>query len=187
MEKVNKPIYKKWWFWVIVVLFLGMIGNIIDPSEEEQPVVKEEPQKQKDVAPVTKQEEPKKQEDIVSLTEKVAKKQLKELEYVKFNEDNGYLLIRGEGKENLTSNMTVNGLYLSIFTILKEIHGDEKIKTAAFNLTLPLVDQYGNSSSEVVLKLELKRETLDKINYEKFNYENLESIADYFWSHPAIK
>lgn len=27
MEKANKPIYKKWWFWVIVILVIGIIAN----------------------------------------------------------------------------------------------------------------------------------------------------------------
>lgn len=30
VPKVKKPLYKKWWFWVIAVLVLGGIGNAID-------------------------------------------------------------------------------------------------------------------------------------------------------------
>lgn len=39
-ENVKKPLYKKWWFWVIVVLVLGAIGaGLSDDEPSEQPSI----------------------------------------------------------------------------------------------------------------------------------------------------
>lgn len=35
MEKQKKPIYKNWWFWVLIVIVVGIIGSTL--SEEEAP------------------------------------------------------------------------------------------------------------------------------------------------------
>ena len=35
-QKAKKPIYKKWWFWVLLILVIGMIGNIVDPKKPEE-------------------------------------------------------------------------------------------------------------------------------------------------------
>lgn len=37
-KKESKPLFKKWWFWLIVVFVIGGIGNIIDPSSNEETV-----------------------------------------------------------------------------------------------------------------------------------------------------
>lgn len=58
--KEKKPIYKRWWFILIVVLFaLGTIGNIIDGGKTEN-----KPTTQK----VVKKKEKKKESNIVEIT-----------------------------------------------------------------------------------------------------------------------
>lgn len=50
---MNKPIYKKWWFWLIIVLVLGAIGNMGDNKKEANPAANsptESVVKQEDVA-----------------------------------------------------------------------------------------------------------------------------------------
>ena len=31
----NKPVYKKWWFWVLLIIGLGIIGSIEEELEKE--------------------------------------------------------------------------------------------------------------------------------------------------------
>lgn len=46
MEKVKKPIYKKWWFWAIIAFFvIGIIGNM---GEDEEEVAAEPDQEEAD-------------------------------------------------------------------------------------------------------------------------------------------
>lgn len=34
MDKKKKPIYKKWWFWVIIIFVMGVIGNAMSEEDE---------------------------------------------------------------------------------------------------------------------------------------------------------
>lgn len=53
MKKTGVPIYKKWWFYLIVTLLIvGIIGNIIEPEEEAA----KEPEKA--IESTTKKEHP---------------------------------------------------------------------------------------------------------------------------------
>lgn len=65
-EKAKKPFYKKWWFWVLIVIALGALGNLIDSepvennvSQPEQSVV-ETVSEEKVVEPVQDKTEEKK-------------------------------------------------------------------------------------------------------------------------------
>lgn len=49
-----------------------------------------------------------------------------------------------------------------------------------------LVDTYGSESQEQVVKITLSKATLDKINFDNFVYNDLPSIADSYWEHPAM-
>lgn len=186
---MNKPLYKKWWFWVVLILIIGAIGNMIDPVEEKEtsPVVTNEQKPKEEPVKDTIVKEEKKEEDLKTIAEGLTKKYLEDVELVKFNEDNGFLLIKGKGKENISNDYTVKGFKMSIFNIMNKIHEQKDIKTLAFNITYPLVDKYGNSSEQIVLKVEFSRSTLDKINYDNFDFNNIEDIADSYWEHQAIK
>lgn len=41
-QKAQKPIYKKWWFWVLVFLFLLVMGNMNTTIKTEMPAQKTE-------------------------------------------------------------------------------------------------------------------------------------------------
>lgn len=45
MEKTKKPVYKKWWFWLIVILIIGSVGNSMDKGEAPTDVKTEETSK----------------------------------------------------------------------------------------------------------------------------------------------
>lgn len=191
---MKKPVYKKWWFWVVIILVIGGIGNMIDPVEKKEDVPVAAPEVKPKEEP--KKDEPKKEnpdkevkqdKSVKEIAESTAGKQFEKIELINFNEDNGFLLIRAEGKESLTTSFTVKGFKLAIIDTLKDIRNEKEIKTAAFNITYPLVDKYGNSTNQNVLKVEFSRDTIDKINYDNFNIDNMESVADSYWEHQAIK
>ncbi len=50
-----------------------------------------------------------------------------------------------------------------------------------------MIDTYGNKTKDVVMKITLDRETLDKINYDNLPRENLPIIAKQYWMHPGFK
>lgn len=50
----------------------------------------------------------------------------------------------------------------------------------------PLIDAYGNTAEEHVMRISLDRPTLAKINFDGINPDNLPIIADQYWQHPAL-
>lgn len=50
-----------------------------------------------------------------------------------------------------------------------------------------LIDDYGNTKDWNVLKILLKKETLDKINFKNFDHRKFEKIADSYYAHSSIK
>jgi len=53
-------------------------------------------------------------------------------------------------------------------------------------VTGPLTDAYGNTSEADIIRLRITRPTLEKINFDNFDIDNLPVIADYYWQHPAL-
>lgn len=132
---------------------------------------------------------------VVNETEKNKETELKEkiekvvgsdkLETFNYVPANNFSLIKFKGSENLSNKMTVKGMYLDIFKILKEIQSiiDTDVD---FNVTYPLQDKYGNSSDSIVIKATFKNDTIKKINFENALFENTPSLADEWWNHNAL-
>jgi hypothetical protein len=53
-------------------------------------------------------------------------------------------------------------------------------------VTGPLTDAYGNTSEEPAITVHLKATTLERINFDGFDIDNLPMIADHYWQHPAL-
>lgn len=107
------------------------------------------------------------------------------LETFNYVPENKFCLIKFSGSENLTSKLTVKGMYMDMFNILKAIQAD--IDTDVdFNIVYPLVDKYGNSSDEIVIKASFLNETIKKINFENALFENIPAMADEWWNHNAV-
>jgi hypothetical protein len=78
-EKQKKPFYKRWWFWVIIVVFaIGVFGSTGDKDDSSNDIV-EGPIEQTDAAVINEvgkqEEEPTKEEELV---QELADKDVKE-------------------------------------------------------------------------------------------------------------
>ncbi|MBR3796028.1 MAG: hypothetical protein IKK34_08390 [Clostridia bacterium] len=49
------------------------------------------------------------------------------------------------------------------------------------------IDTYGNATTEKAIALRIYKETLEKINWDRFNYKDLDAISYSYWCHPALK
>ncbi|MFC3212715.1 hypothetical protein [Planomicrobium okeanokoites] len=93
-------------------------------------------------------------------------------------------------KENLSSNMTVEGMKDDIKNALYTLkESGYTFDSISINVDYPLTDQYGNSENETVIKATYAGETLDKLGDDKhaLKNDNLATIADEWWEHDAIK
>ena len=104
---------------------------------------------------------------------------------VGYNADRFAIVLNADN--NLTTNLTRTSMLMDASEILEELQGYDDIHgdvTLAF--MLDLVDQYGNTEAGRVMNIRLTQATLDKINFENFNYDNYSNIADAYFEHQAI-
>ncbi|MEK4167317.1 hypothetical protein [Anoxybacillus sp. FSL W8-0104] len=176
---------------------------VAQPKEEKEDVKKEEPKKEE----VKKEEsvkkaEPKKQEKTIDevvkeiIYDKVGKKSNmgeKRIIELQVNDNLGtpdktdkIIIAKLYANENLTTNMTRDGILMDSKDLFQEMFKHKEISEAVLMWNLTLVDQYGNESVDTVLKVGLDRATADKINWKNFYYKNFENIAPQYFVHPAL-
>jgi len=116
------------------------------------------------------------------------KEVVREEDLITFNyvPSNNFALIKFRGSEGFSKKLTVKGMWLDISEILERVPDDIDVNID-FNVVYPMVDKYGNTSEDIVIKATFKADTIKAINFENFNYENIPEIADEWWSHNALK
>lgn len=186
---MKKPFYKKWWFWGIIIFFiLGITGTHDKKEEAKKNAAKE-------VVAENKQEV-KKEDLLEDKVKKAVNKKLgeKNVESVNVsdkpdttNPNEKIVLITAGENSSVTINLTKIGMWKNTIDILKELKSEKNISEITFNYKFPMIDTYGNKSKEIVMKITLDRETLDKINYDNLPRENLPIIAKKYWMHPGFK
>jgi len=90
------------------------------------------------------------------------------------------------GKDNLTSNMVRKGMLMQAADILEALQSRDDIGRVTLFWSLPLVDAYGNTFTDTVMKATFYKETIDKINFSNFDYNNIPVICDDFYQHAAL-
>lgn len=173
-DLVKKPIYKKWWFWVIIIMFLvkglGSMGSTEKTSDVEVEKVE------------TKEELSSEEVMKKAIKEVIGEENFQEFNYVP---ENNFSLIKFRGADNLSDKMTVKGMYLDMFNILKKLQPNIDTNID-FNVVYPLVDKYGNSEDEIVIKATFTEETIKKINFDNALFDDIPDMADEWWNSPAV-
>lgn len=104
-----------------------------------------------------------------------------------FTGTTGVVRITINADENFTSNMTKEGMWLDDISIFKEIPKlNSKITTIGVSSYFPMSDIYGRVKDEEVMYVELSKETWNKVNWDNFLGDNLKTVADSYYEHPAL-
>lgn len=98
----------------------------------------------------------------------------------------GVVQVSIAGKDNLSSSLIRGGMLLQGYDILKALQGRDDLSEIVMRWTFPLLDAYGNSFEDVVMKIDITRATLEKINFDNFAFENLPGVADEYYQHAAL-
>lgn len=175
---------------ILFVILGGLIGACFGGEDEKDKEAK------KEEVPVTT--EPKDKEEEVkeqSLAEKTeiaivdaikAKTNMKEKRIVSIEGDANLLKVTMNADESLSTKSTKESMWIDTADALEAVHSIEEIKQIAIIWKFPMVDTYGNTESLEVMRIFVNRETLDKINYENFNYQKVPDIAFNYYMHPAF-
>lgn len=100
--------------------------------------------------------------------------------------DGSFVDIYLSGKDNLTPNMVRKGMLLQAADILESLQSRDDIGRVTLFWSFPLVDAYGNTSTETVMKATFYKDTISKINFDNFDYNNIPVICDDFYQHAAL-
>lgn len=90
--------------------------------------------------------------------------------------------------DNLTENFIRGGIRRDIVDVLKAAR-DSGYEFSEIHIdgSFPLVDKFGATTEETVVRVQYARATVDRINWSGFLPENVYDIADSCWLHPAIR
>ena len=169
---MKKPFYKTWWFIVIVVCVLA--SSIISFVDDKTGQADESTVEGKVTNFINKEfgkETNSKKERIVSV---------------------GYVDGTFEVLLNVDDNLSVNLMKTNMLSyatdIFEEVQKHEDIDTdVKVAFMAEVSDGYGNVKDTKILSIKLSQKTLDKIDFENFLYPNLETVADVYNEHTALK
>ena len=90
--------------------------------------------------------------------------------------------------DNLTEKLLKGGAKRDVADILKAVSESnvEHNSVRAYG-TFSMRDQFGNVTEEIVIKVVYTKETIEKINWERFLFSDVYDIADGANIHPAFE
>ncbi|WP_144513911.1 hypothetical protein [Bacillus sp. FJAT-22090] len=195
-DNTKHHFYQRWWFLVIIlILGIGIVENIIKQVEKL-----ETDRMEVTYSPFYKKLE--KEE----LMEKMAQKNktpeviaaeliMKNFGVTNLEKEKAVLSSRFESgvveaialEENIKSTSSAKQFFLSrTVEFMKAMKSHKEVSQATLIIQAPLSDRYGHVENGDVMIAFMSRETLDKINFKNFHAENLSSVADSYWEHPAL-
>lgn len=95
-----------------------------------------------------------------------------------FDEDEKVLKATVKGKDGWSEKSIGLGFYEDSTAVYRELAKDDRIEEAWLTITFPMQDTYGNTEEEEVMVTYMSRETMDKINWDNFDYRMLLDVAD---------
>ncbi|MFJ7662945.1 hypothetical protein ACIQXW_11130 [Lysinibacillus sp. NPDC097162] len=85
------------------------------------------------------------------------------------------------------SSGSYSSLESDIVDVLESIKDIENLNTITISAQAMFVDKYGNTFTDNGLTINIDKSEIDKINFEKFNYDQLKLIVNSYSLHPAYK
>ncbi|WP_243855034.1 hypothetical protein, partial [Halalkalibacterium halodurans] len=169
-----------------------------DEEPEKEEPEKEEPEKEEkeEQEKKEKKEESRSPEEIIEnvITDTLKEKTNYDAERIAeisvINTDEGdFLQLTLNGNDNLTAGFIKTGIYRDTLDLLKEFDQLDSVdvNNVMFSWQVPLVDAYGNEDLGEVMRINLSGETLSKINFDNFNYDNFPIVSDEYWEHPVFE
>lgn len=191
-QKVKKPFWKKWWFWVIIgLLVIAMVGGGNGNDEE----VADEPEETVEVVEPEQDESLEEEESltpesfVISIIGEETNHSEEELKnpIIDVGINGEAFNIKLIGNDNFSTSY-IKGMMLIRASEIYEQAFDlfPEINLTYIEWQFPLVDTYGNVNLSPVMKIDMTRETEDKINWDNFLTDNLPTVADSYWQHPAL-
>lgn len=187
-----KPWYKRWTAWALIVIVVGILGNLLPDASEDEAQESAKPAAETAKESETKAEEPE--------VEPVQAEPKKETLADAVNEYLGDRRIHGQ---------SVKDGYYTIETDFGDFIGPEFCEEESIDLAQLIsehpdyaatgakgvkvvyisgvTDTYGNSADETVMYIEYSNETIARINFDTFDTKNVMAVADDYFRMASFK
>ena len=146
------------------------------PEQEEE--VEEEPQEE----PAEEVPEETTEDRVESYAKEVFGDDLTDFEYQ--SDSNHYNITTKTA--GISKKIDKNSANVNTTEFLEKIDGED-FDTIYIEYQADFVDDYGESSKGRAIVYHISKETVEKINFDNFVFDNLPKVADNYWEHPALR
>lgn len=192
VKKANKPFYKKWWVWLIAIIIIGAVfGEESKDVESNVDEISKELESSSEVIAESSSEIVEESSEVTEVEYSTKFEQYAneifgdDLRSYNYSEGEGKVLIKTFVPGNLTEKMMKRAFYMRVVDYAENIK-DEDFVDFYIDGEASMTDQYGNTEDSKVLTIGMNKTTVEKINFDSFNVDNLENIADAVFVHPAF-
>jgi len=98
----------------------------------------------------------------------------------------GYTMLKIRAQDNLTANMIQRSMWIDAGDIFEALKDAKYDGTAAIMFMFEMTTQYGETKDAKVMSIELSPETLNKIDFDKFDVGNFPDVSDNYFQHPSF-
>ncbi|BBI33526.1 hypothetical protein [Cohnella abietis] len=169
---------KKWSIFISLVLLIIIGGSIYKYSQFEKS--KKSNSEIESSAESSMKNENIKKSSPAEYTKIVVEKNFGSVQSVLFDRESGKLYIDAIESGVMTNSDIKKEILMDITNTLKEIKDIPAIETVHFNVKINTEDKFGNTDDSNAVIALISKETLKKINWDNFKFENLPDIADAF-------
>lgn len=197
-QKIKKPLWKRWWFWVLIIALIGFANSKNDNSKNSKVTSTNNSSSQNksstneiDAFDFSNVEVTK--DNVLKALNKIGNNNVK-LESVELTEKDGqyiidvFLYIDTAWDENHLVSIFSNNAVL----IYEKLFTNQKVNKVWVWASTKMIDSKGNESKENIINCGLTRNNASDINWSNFksmvqaDYNNLFNIADSKFIHPGI-
>lgn len=186
--KEKKPLWKRWWVWVLVLAAVGYVigGDKKDDKSSAAPAsstaASVESVDKTSVASV----EPAKELTLEEQIEQDAKNAFGDsLEKVEFFPDTNTVRVSFDANNGWSGESSLKSAKLEITNFLKSMPAESGYDYD-FEGWSDVVDVKGNESHDHVLTCTVTNANWKSINFENFLFGNLDAVADEWWASPVF-
>ncbi|WP_267209525.1 hypothetical protein [Bacillus cereus] len=167
-----------------------VVSQEVTQKEEEKAKkqVEKEAEKQRKQQEKEKRDAENKAKKFNESIEKIVKKTIGKDDVESVEVNNNFDLPGPNNKVVLLNLKNANDIVLTwngTTNILKKLAKEKEIQKVIFVWKAELTDTYGNKKSNPVMKMNIDRESLDKINFKNFDHNNIPSVVKDYWEHPT--
>lgn len=101
--------------------------------------------------------------------------------------NDGHTTLKMALADNLTTNMIRKGAYMDVERVLKAFKDAKYDGDTSILVMHEQADKYGKIDKYKVMTVKVSSETLDKIDFDNFDYNNIPDVADEYTSHPSLQ